>query len=195
MISARHKFIFVHVNKTGGTSIEKAFDGDADQRDVEYKHASAAFYKRKFPDQFRAYFKFAFVRNPWDWLVSRYHWSRDHQGLFDYSFEEFLRRLRKRIRLSEQAQWLESEALRPQLERLMIRGAIAVDFIGRFESLQTDFDKICATLQIERRPLQQVFVTKHAHYSEYYGDESRRLVEEIYGSDIAAFGYRFERLQ
>jgi|SRR5215468_8444806 len=79
MISDRHRFIFVHINKTGGTSIEKVFEPDADQTNVAFKHARAAFYRREFPEQFRDYFKFAFVRNPWDWLVSRYHWSRDQR--------------------------------------------------------------------------------------------------------------------
>src|SRR5580704_4904265 len=142
MISGKHKFIFIHINKTGGTSIEKAFAPDADIRDVPHKHAPVAFYKQWWPDQFRTYFKFAFVRNPWDWLVSRYYWSKDRQRLFDYSFDEFLRRLKKRIRLCESAPWLEDEALKPQLDRLTIRGAIAVDFVGRFENLQSDFDFI-----------------------------------------------------
>jgi sulfotransferase famil protein len=69
MISDRHKFIFVHIQKTGGTSIEKVFEPLADLRDVPFKHASAAHYRESFPDQFDSYFKFSFVRNPWDWLV------------------------------------------------------------------------------------------------------------------------------
>ena len=191
MISDTHKFIFVHINKTGGTSIEKVFDPQADQRDVRYKHATAAFYKQAFPDPFRDYFKFAFVRNPWDWLVSRYHWSRDHQRLFDYSFDELLWRLKNRTRLSAAAPWLEEDALQPQLDRLTIGGAIAMDFVGRFENLQRDFDRICSNLRIEARTLQPVFKTNHALYVEYYDDEARKIVEELYAADIAAFGYRF----
>jgi hypothetical protein len=191
MISDTHKFIFIHVNKTGGTSIEKAFDPDADHRDVQHKHASVGFYKQTFPDQFRTYFKFAFVRNPWDWLVSRYHWSKNRQHLFDYSFDEFLRRLKKRIRLSEGALWLEDEALKPQFDRLTIGGAIAVDFVGRFENLQSDFDLVCSRLRIEPRSLQHVYSSKHAHYADYYSDENRKIVEQLYAIDIATFGYRF----
>jgi Sulfotransferase family len=192
VISNIHEFIFIHINKTGGTSIEKAFQPDADQVDVRHKHAPVAFYKLTFPDQFRTYFKFAFVRNPWDWLVSRYHWSRDRQHLFDYSFDEFLTRLKKRIRLSQTALWLEDEALKPQLDRLTIKGAIAVDFVGRFENLQSDFDLVCCRLQIEPRTLQHVHKTHHAHYADYYSDENRKIVEQLYAADIATFGYRFE---
>jgi hypothetical protein len=191
MISDSHRFIFVHINKTGGTSIEKIFEPYADQRDVPYKHAAAAFYQQTFPGRFRRYFKFAFVRNPWDWLVSRYHWSRDHQRLFDYSFREFLLRLKNRIRLSATADWLEEQALLPQIDRLTIGGAIAVDFVGRFENLQSDFDKICSNLRIESRPLPQVFKTEHAPYVECYDNETRKIVEELYATDIETFGYRF----
>jgi hypothetical protein len=87
---------------------------------------------------------------------------------------------------------LEEEALQPQLDRVTIGGAIALDFVGRFESLQCDFDRICSLLRIEPRPLQHVFKTNHAHYAEYYDDETRKIVEELYGADIAAFGYRFD---
>jgi Sulfotransferase family len=123
MISDTHKFIFIHINKTGGTSIEKAFEPDADQRAVDYKHAWVEFYKQTFPERFRTHFKFTFVRNPWDWLVSRYYWSKERQRLFDYSFDEFLRRLKERSRLCERAPWLEDRALKPQLDRLTTRRA------------------------------------------------------------------------
>lgn len=191
MICDQHRFIFVHLNKTGGTSIEKVFEPEADRKDVRYKHASVAYYKRKFPLRFRRYYKFAFVRNPFDWLVSRYHWSRDHQHLFDYSFDELLQRLRDGVPLAAQAPWLETEALLPQYDRLAIRGRIAVDFVGRYESLQRDFDTICAALKIEPRTLPHVFRTDHARYVDYYDDEARGIVEARYAVDIDAFGYRF----
>ena len=191
MISDVHKFIFVHINKTGGTSIEKIFEPEADQTDVLYKHEAAEFYQHSFPDRFRLYFKFAFVRNPWDWLVSRYHWTRDHQGFFDYSFHEFLRKLKERSPLSEGQSWLDEQAMLPQVERLTVGGAIAMNFVGRFESLQSDFDKVCANLRIEPTTLPHIFKTEHAPYVEYYDDETRRIVEKVYAADIAAFGYRF----
>jgi len=195
MISDTHKFIFIHINKTGGTSIEKVFMPDADRRDVPYKHAPVAFYNERWPDQFRTYFKFAFVRNPWDWLVSRYHWSKNRQHFFDYSFDEFLRRLKEGVRLSESALWLEDDALKPQLDRLTIGKAIAVDFVGRFETLQSDFDFVCAKLCIEPKSLAHVFKTRHAHYADYCGDESRKIIEQLYAVDIARFGYVFENVR
>ena len=191
MISDQHRFIFVHLNKTGGTSIEKIFEPQADQKDVRYKHASIAYYARKFPRLYRDYFKFAFVRNPWDWLVSRYHWSRDKQQLFDYSFAEMLGRLQRRVPLAADAPWLEKEALLPQRDRLAIRGRVAVDFVGRYENLQGDFDVVCARLGIEPRTLPHVFKTHHTRYVDYYDDTTQKIVAQLYAPDIAAFGYRF----
>ena len=191
MISDEHKFIFVHLNKTGGTSIEKMFEPDADEKDVRYKHADVAYYRKKFPRQFREYFKFAFVRNPWDWLVSRYHWSRDRQKLFDYSFGEMLERLSRGVALAPDAPWLEKEALRSQFDRLSVRRKVSVDFVGRFEHLQRDFDVACTRIGIAPRELPHVFATQHTRYVDYYDDRTRALVEKHYQSDIAAFGYRF----
>jgi hypothetical protein len=191
MISDKHRFIFVHINKTGGTSIEKAFLPLADQKDEAFKHASAKLYKTRFPDKFDDYFKFSFVRNPWDWLVSRYHWSKDHQRLIDYSFREFLDRLETGRELSAAARWMEA-ALAPQLNRLTIDDRIAVDFVGRFERLHDDFHHLCLTLQLNSPPaLPHVFTTDHAFYADYYDDQTAALVERLYAVDIGAFGYRF----
>jgi hypothetical protein len=190
MISHHHRFIFVHINKTGGTSIEKVFDPMADQKNVPMKHASAAKYKKRFPDQFDAYFKFAFVRNPWDWLVSRYHWSRYRQRLITFEFPEFLDRLESGYELSA-ARWLR-KALAPQVDRITIDGRIAVDFVGRFEQLRDDFHHVCNVLQLEDRPpLPHVFRSDHACYTNYYDDEMKAVVERLYAVDIEAFDYRF----
>ncbi|MCY1065280.1 sulfotransferase family 2 domain-containing protein [Nannocystis sp. RBIL2] len=163
-------------------------EGSVRERKVEL--ATAAFYSENFPDRFRTYYKFAFVRNPWDWLVSRYFWSRDHQRLFDYEFPEMLRRLKNGVRLSSSALWLE-DALSPQVTRLSIGGTIAVDFIGRFEALQSDFARICSHLRIGTKQLPHVFKTDHKFYVDYYDDDTRAIVEELYAADIAAFGYQF----
>jgi chondroitin 4-sulfotransferase 11 len=191
MISDRYRFIFVHINKTGGTSIEKVFEPDADAQDVRYKHASLAYYRKRFPWKSRRYFTFGFVRNPWDWLVSRFHWSRDQQKLFDYDFDEMLRRLAAREPLARSEPWLEKEALLPQCARLSVHDAIAVDFVGRYERLQHDFDVVCARIGHPLAALPHVFATERAAYPDYYDDRTRAIVERLYARDIAAFEYRF----
>jgi len=196
MISDKHKFIFVHINKTGGTSIEKVFEPTADQKDVadgdvRYKHFTLSEYRTHYPRQYSEYFKFVFVRNPWDWLVSRYHWSKNVQKLFNYSFSEFLNRLATKTPLSTTADWLE-DALATQWSRMAVDNVIAVNFIGKFEPLQIDFDRVCHEMKLQRRVLPVTFKTVHAHYSTYYDSKTKAVVERLYAKDIDTFGYKFE---
>jgi len=189
MILDKQKIIFVHIRKTGGTSIERSFNHDADKK-PSLKHCPIEYFKREHPKKFKEYFKFTVVRNPWDWIVSRYFWSRYHQRLFDYSFEEFIDRIHNGETLNKNEPWLE-EALKSQVSRISIGGKIDVDFIIRFENLQQDFDKACEIAGITKRKLPHEFKTKHTHYSTYYTPKSKRMVEEKYHEDIVEFNYQF----
>ena len=74
---------------------------------------------------------------------------------------------------------------------------IAVDFVGRFESFQTDFGIICDRIGIDQqkiKPLNRITNrSNHKHYSEYYTQETRAIVQNLYQRDIDCFNYKFER--
>ena len=73
------------------------------------------------------------------------------------------------------------------------KGEIDFDFIGRFENLQEDFDKVCDQLDIDRRQLAEAKkLNKKPHYSKFYDSKSIELVRELYQEDIEYFNYEFE---
>jgi chondroitin 4-sulfotransferase 11 len=190
MISHKHKFIFIHIRKTGGTSIEKIFVPTAGntKNDVPYKHHSSSEMQRKFPKEWKEYFTFSFVRNPWSWLVSRYTWSKYTQGVITCtSFEDFIGRVNK----GQFTGWLKT-ALEPQVGMLLdINDRLMVDFVGRFENIQEDFNIVCNKIGTPEQQLPYKNATKHKHYTEYYDDETKSIVAEKYAKDIEYFGYEF----
>jgi hypothetical protein len=70
-----------------------------------------------------------------------------------------------------------------------------IDFIGKIENLQNDFNTICDNIGIPRKPLTQRNKSKHDHYSKYYDKETRDIVASRFAEDIEMFGYKFERLK
>ena len=86
MISHKYKCIFIHIPKTGGTSIENALLGGKKQP-TRIKHKRAKDYLKQYPKEWKQYFKFTVIRNPWDWMVSWYYWRGQNSKT---SIKEFL---------------------------------------------------------------------------------------------------------
>ena len=189
MIYHKHKFIFIHTEKTGGTSIEKCFVDNADEVDVEYKHHDVWFYFKNFL-YFDDYFKFTFVRNPWDRLVSAYHFYKNDMKLIDFTFEEFIEKIGNKEPMLDSISFIDY-AVKPCFHKIQIEGNIVVDFVGKFEKLQEDFDYVCERVGMESVKLPHVKKTKHNYYSEYYTEKLINIVEEVYVSDITRFDYKF----
>jgi len=202
MNAAPPPWIFVHVQKTGGNSLREALGGDIfDPRKHFLARELRDVYGRPTWD---ASFKFGFVRNPWDRLVS--WWSlidnarhyidpaRPPNKFFSYvltharSFEEFLLRCGDEIVDSDGRK----NIFRNQLDYLTDdAGAVIVDFIGRFERLQEDFDEINRRLGRAPVMLARTNASVHAVYTECYTPATAEIVARRYARDIEQFGYRF----
>ena len=196
MINHTHKFIFIHIPKTGGTSIE-SFLGRAD--DYENKHDSLGTILEKFPYASN-YFKFSVVRNPYDLTVSMYN----YMWKSEYDWPKHWRKTSKLANLSFK-QWVHHRNFKtPTIHSIHINedggvqgtqlsffDNIKLDFICKFENLQEDFNAVCDKIKIPKQKLPHKNKTKRKHYTEYYDEETKSIVAEKYAKDIEYFGYEF----
>jgi hypothetical protein len=207
MIIKEEKIIFIHIPKNAGQSVEAFFGRKwtpSYKRRSENpglwpesfpRHAPWSRYKRKYnTTKYRA---FAIVRNPWARMVSSYIYElkmaqkgivrgRPNRELLAAggSFEDYVRNAnRKAVFLRPQVIWLRD-----------VDGRIGVSDIIRFESLSDDFKQLARTYNLKNDSLPHVNSSSHKHYSEYYNEETIRLVAEIYKEDIETFGYTFDGL-
>ena len=215
LLSRRYQFLFVHIAKTGGTSVRRSLQKFR-WRDPFYapqwvasklsgltghtlaiklpRHCKAITAQEMLPrETYDKLFKFAFVRNPWDLQVSSYHHikrERPHLLEVDESFPDFLRRKLCRDR---PWQYHIDISITPQRQYLVdLDGNEIVDFVGRYESLQTDFDYCCDRIGLPRQVLpHRRRATDRSEYRTYYDDSTRALVAEHFAMDIEAFGYEF----
>jgi hypothetical protein len=205
MICHDYKCIFIHIPKVAGQSIETIFlnllgltwktraplllrKNDCPEigpprlahltinEYIQYKYLSE--------DLFDDYYKFSFVRNPWDRVVSIYHYlGYDRKFIFG----EFV--LNHLHELLHTYYWF----LKPQKEFITTNNNIMVDFIGRYENLQSDFDIVCKKLGIEDSALIHKNKSKRNfnEYKAYYNSTSKDLVYKIYKQDVKLFKYEF----
>ena len=137
------------------------------------------------------YYKFGFVRNPWDRATSLYE---RHVGKSKgrkqktMSFEEFI----------EWMKYASSSCRHPVPHRYQLdwfvdpSGDVLVDFIGKFERLDDDWATVAAKLKIDTPlPKLNVTATKHRHYTEYYNNKTRDIINTRFAVDIEYFEYEF----
>lgn len=226
ILSHKHEFIFLRNGRTGTTSIQAALgeyhEGGAYEADVPGLyvggHVPPAVLRGMLgPAIWEQYFKFCFVRNPWDWFVSQYFWNWgpdpiSKRKLF-WKPVETIREYRdkqRRRRYLNNLEVFSAEEIKDTYEFLRRYRAVyqadslfqyhyafspsgekLVDFVGRFEHLSRDFRTILDQLDLEAE-LPHLNPTNHRSYQTYYTDETARLIGELYRLDAETFGYSFE---
>ena len=174
MVNDEYKFIFIHINKTGGSSIEKVFDYE------DIKHERATQIRAKIGEEkWGEYFKFTIIRNPWERLVSEYFYRKKKGSVVSVPFREWMQMMYvykdTTYSVGPQTRWY-----------------VDMDFVGRFECLQEDFDYVCNQIGHPQTQLPHINSTDHKHYSTYYDDEIRKLVEEWHQPELD--NYHFEEI-
>lgn len=227
MICKPYNCVFVHIPKTAGQSIEQFFmdrlglDWKEDRETLylhhnddpalgteKLAHLSAAEYVEcghMTAGDFSSSFKFAFVRNPWSRLLSEYR----YRNYFHHrSFKDFVLHKMPSPGFDDKYRHV-----MPQYDMLYDKeGNLLVDYVGRFETLQQDFDRVCEKLAIEdsrlphrnpsdkksrdlKRKLKNLLFmngeNRHHGLTDFYDDETRDAVADYYRKDIETFGYQF----
>ena len=220
-IDIERNFVFVHIPKTGGSSIEsllglkskKNFYNRAPLKHLvpAYKtpqHFTWLELKQNLPATFLDHaFKFTFVRNPWDRFVSEFIWRKQlYESLSPAgrrncfynetdlaSLDAFVRVLELPVAERTLASRGFDSHLESQLSFLTDEaGKIAVDFVGRFESFINDVAIVARRLDVQVTALgHERKSDREADYRSYYSTRSRLAVEEFYRDDIRAFAYEF----
>jgi hypothetical protein len=229
LISHKHKCIFIHIPKAAGTSIENIFLqdlglnvnnrhslllGENNNQDLgppRVTHLFAKDYvKHSFISQelFGSYFKFSFIRNPYDRLYSSYKYWKFNDYM---SFETFV--TRKLPELLEHKTY--SYFFKSQYEYLYGDGELLVDFVGRLENIETDINIVLENLNLKHLKLEHLNKSFNSNLTPYFifrligrlfkdyknidklsfnknnnlSKESKVLIQDVYKKDFELFGY------
>jgi hypothetical protein len=206
IVSHLHRFIFVPIPKTGTHSVRQALREHVGPDDIEQV---GLFVNKRFPyadlaairhghfsiaqvrpylgdDVVNGYFKFGFVRNPFDRFVSYCAFMTRQHGAFEQDPQGTMRRILFELRpmdhvhFQTQASLLVNEA-----------GELDVDVVGRVEAMQTSYDAICERIGIPSRALENVNSSRRGDYRQYYDQALIDGVADVYRRDLELFGYSF----
>ena len=226
MIHHAHKCIFIHIPKTGGTSIETSLTGidwyfvnkgiekhctldelerfpymgkDAGKQagkiypkyrfhaPDERKEVQAASRRLFPPEALESYFKFTFVRNPFEWVVSTFFWSDALKKKYKEDFNFFVQK-----HLAENRNHFHSDS---QYRYTLHKGSPVMNFIGKFENFAQDFSTVMRNLGLPdgTKPLHlnKNKSRPQVKYQEIYDKKSLDIVYNKYKLDFKKFNYEY----
>jgi chondroitin 4-sulfotransferase 11 len=189
MISDKHRVAFIHIPKCAGTSIETYL------RNFEFYikgHYHTTHRKLLENDKYKNYYKFSFVRNPYDKMVSEFKWYTDQSNEWNLRHcREYYRDVDFKTFVNKFLTLHPGDSYHLYSQYSILTPLKGIDFIGRLENLQEHFDIICDKIGIPQQQLPHENKSNHKHYTEYYDDETKEIVAEKYKKDIEYFGYKF----
>jgi hypothetical protein len=191
------KVIFIHVPKVAGKSLSYSLLGAPNGTG----HQKLRYYERDM-DKFNSYFKATFVRNPWDRLVSAFHYMKSHpvgsndRDFFDtyigqdLKFSEFVFKLEDDDFRKLCVKW---EHFTPQSDFIVTSsGELKMDFVGRFESIDLDYSKLATLLKVQNTLAVKNTGVRNSYISYY--DSNPRLVDivgNVYEKDCKLLDYKY----
>lgn len=217
LLSNRYRFLYVHIAKTGGTSVRAALKR-LQWKDPYYaaqfvcsrlshltghriaaklpRHAKIVCAQEMLPkDFFDSLFKFAVVRNPWDLQVSSYHHLKRERPHLLEGHETFDAFTRWKLDPARPYQYHIDTSITLQTDYLVdLHGRMLTDYLGRYERLHEDFDHICRTIGVPAPalPHKRQATDRDKDYRRYYSDDLAERVARHFARDLEVLGYRFD---
>lgn len=203
-ISHKYKFIYIAPEKTASRSIRNALDEFCEIKHIglngENPHVGIASVKTKYfggniPSD---YYKFSFVRNPFDKAVSWYEYMKNcinkHNDESEYKEIHYIRY--QSIISNGFENWIENELAKKNSQVLSYKSYFAnekFNFIGKFENLQNDFNLVCNDIGIASRKLNVLNKTfRSNHYSKYFSSSLVEKINDYAHDELKMFNYRFD---
>ena len=203
IVSHRHRFIFFAVPRTGTHAIRTALgpvlgDDDWQQQSLteqvrlpvpalarfNHGHLTLQQVQATLPRIWRDYFKFAFVRNPYDRFVSVCAMLNKRNPGYSGRETAFMKRALTIPRFRRRV------LVRPQVDMLVDEsGEVGMDYVGRYETLAQDFGEVCRQIGIAEMDLERSNASEHDRYATYYDDELLASVTAFYRRDFDVLGY------
>ncbi len=195
-ISHQHRFIWYRVAKVGTRSLLRAFDDAGVALDA--RHPMNVYYS---PADYQQYFKFAFVRNPWDRVVSCWYNKvkqrhiKPEQGVVRWHGlgEELLQDLDHFPRFVDYISGWDLTQGDPHLRlQTCLIDLDQVDFVGRFENYAEDVNHIFTRLNVAPPSLHTANKSRgRESYRQYYDAQTAAVIADLYSRDVSVFGYEF----
>ena len=204
MISLKHQFLFIHIPKTAGNSIQNVLKDYSEEKIVSvaphqdgverfevrsdsykiHKHSTLLEYQDQLgQDVIDGLFKFTCVRNPWERMISFYF--SPHRRTVSWDRRNFVELVKN---VEPVANFVSSDKNAEQGQDCFEN----IDCYIRFEELNQDFEDVCARIGIPLARLPQRNASKHQHYSSYYDYDLIQLVRERFDEEIRFFEFKFE---
>lgn len=192
LISHSEKLLFIHIQRTGGTSISEVFnDAVPDVQSINLMHDNANTVVQDFFPPYKDYLKFAFVRNPWARVFSWYALSRKYNVIRRnpfFTLDEFIEHYEEvRAILG-----IDKYFLFNQLDYISNgKDELVTDIVGRYENLEDDLRRIFLKRNICIKDIPKINSASNGDYAAHYSARSRILIEQRCQKDIETFAYLF----
>ncbi|MFL6730824.1 MAG: sulfotransferase family 2 domain-containing protein [Sphingomicrobium sp.] len=205
IISAQHRFIFAAIPKTGTHAVRQALREHMGPQDLEqvglfvnrklpipdlakigHGHLSLQQVRPYFrPEDFDGFFKFAFVRNPFDRFISYCAFMTREGRQFEQNPQGVMRHF------VDTPQW-QHVLFQPQHSFVTdADGQLLTNYLGRVEDMQASYDEAARRIGIPSRPLDRVNISSRRDYRDYYDQPLIDGVAKLYARDLEYFGYEF----